>query len=77
MFHTLKHGKPMFEHKAHKDLFDFFNLEENHKLHWINTFSWVMVQLMHCGIDLKAIKFVVGIAQYLSLTCDEVNIINN
>ncbi len=67
----------MFEHKAHKKLFDIFNLEENHKMHWINTFSCVMAQPMHCGIILKAIKFVVGIAQYLSFTCDEVNIIDN
>jgi hypothetical protein len=63
--------------KAHKDLFDFFNLEENDKMHWIHTFSWVMVQPMHCGIILKAINFVVGITQYLSLNCDEVNIIDN
>jgi hypothetical protein len=46
-------------------------------MHWINTFSCVMGQPMHCGIILKAIKFVVGIAQYLSFTCDEVNIIDN
>jgi hypothetical protein len=67
----------MFEHKAHKVFKIFFNLEENHKMHWIKTFSWVMAQPMHCGIILKAINFVVGIAQYLSLTCDEVNIIDN
>jgi hypothetical protein len=26
LFHTLKHGMPMHEYEAHKDLFDFFNL---------------------------------------------------
>jgi hypothetical protein len=26
LFHTLKHGRPMHEYEAHKDLFDFLNL---------------------------------------------------
>ncbi len=44
LFHTLKHGMPMFEYEAHKDLFDFMNLENNHKMHWTNNFGWVMAQ---------------------------------
>lgn len=51
LFHTLKHGKLMFEHKVHKYLFNFLNLEENHKIHWINTCSWVMAQPMHCALS--------------------------
>jgi hypothetical protein len=35
-----------------------------------------MVQHMH-GIILEATKFVVGVVQYLSFTCDEVSIIDN
>jgi hypothetical protein len=38
--------------------------------------DWVMVQHMH-GIVLEATKFVVGVAQFISLTCDEVNTIDN
>jgi len=37
LFHTLKHGRPMFEYEAHTDLFDFLNFEENPKMHWIET----------------------------------------
>jgi hypothetical protein len=33
LFHTLKHGQPMLEYNAHKELFDFLNLEENPKMH--------------------------------------------
>jgi hypothetical protein len=35
-----------------------------------------MVQHMH-DIALEATKFVVGVAQFISLTCDEVNTIDN
>ncbi len=34
LFHILKHGKPMkFKYEAHKELFDFLNLEENSNMH--------------------------------------------
>jgi hypothetical protein len=39
LFHTLKHGKPMLEYEAHKDLFDFLNFEESPKMHWTNNSS--------------------------------------
>jgi hypothetical protein len=55
----------MFEYKAHKDLFDFLNLEKNPKMHWTHNFSWAMAQHMH-GIILEVTKSIVGIAQYLS-----------
>jgi hypothetical protein len=35
-----------------------------------------MVQHMH-DIALEATKFVVGVAQFISLTCDEVSTIDN
>jgi hypothetical protein len=47
LFHILKHGKPMFEYEAHKELFDFLYLEENLKIHWTNLASWAMTQHMH------------------------------
>jgi hypothetical protein len=28
VFHSLEHGKPTLEYEAHKDLFDFLNLEK-------------------------------------------------
>jgi hypothetical protein len=66
----------MLKYEVHKNLFDFLNLEENPKMHWINISNWAMVQHMH-DIILEATKVVVGIAQYLSFTCDEVNTIDN
>jgi len=70
LFHTLKHGRPMFEYEVHKDLFDFLNFEENPKMHW------TMAQHVH-GIVLETKKSIVGIINYLSLTCNEVGTIDN
>ncbi len=59
LFHTLKHGKPMLEYEAHKNLFDFLNLEENPKRHRIDNYGWAMAQHMH-GIILEATKSTIG-----------------
>jgi hypothetical protein len=72
LFHTLKHGKPMLEYGAHKELFDFLNLEENPKMHWTDSIGWAMVQHMHNMIFETTI-----VVQYISLTCDEVNTVSN
>jgi hypothetical protein len=64
LFHTLKHGKPTFEYDAHKDLFDFLNLEENPKMHWIKNFAWIIAQHIH-GINLEATKFIINKTQIL------------
>jgi hypothetical protein len=66
----------MLEYEAHKELFDFLGLEENLRMHWTNSISWAMVQHMH-GIVLEATKSIVGATQFISLTCDEVNTIDN
>jgi hypothetical protein len=66
LFHTLKHGRPMLEYEAHKELFDFLNLEENPKMQWTYSLGWAMVQHMH-GIVLEATKSIVGATQFISL----------
>jgi hypothetical protein len=66
LFHTLKHGRPMFEYEVHKELFDFLNLEENPKMHWTYSLSWAMAQHMH-GIVLEATKSIVGATHFISL----------
>jgi len=62
----------MLEYEAHKELFDFLSLEENLRMHWINSIGWAMAQHMH-GIVLEATKSIIGVAQFISLTFDEVN----
>ncbi len=47
LFHTFKHGRPMFEYEVHKDLFEFLNFKENPKMHWIDISGWAMTQHMH------------------------------
>ncbi len=64
LFHTLKHGRPMLEYEAHKDLFDFLNFEENPKMHWTNNYAWIMAQHIH-GIILEATKCIIKKTQIL------------
>jgi hypothetical protein len=64
LFHTLKHGRPMLEYEAHKDLFDFLNFEENPKMHWTNSSAWITTQHIH-GIILEATKFIIKKTQIL------------
>jgi hypothetical protein len=66
----------MLEYEVHKELFNFFNLEEDPKMHWTNSSSWAMVQHMH-GTVLEATKSNVGATQFISLTYDEVSTIDN
>jgi hypothetical protein len=66
----------MLEYEAHKELFDFLNLEENPKMHWIDSLGWAITQHMH-NIVLEATIFAIIGAQYISLTCDEVSTIDN
>jgi hypothetical protein len=44
-------------------------------MHWIDLVGWAMGQHMH-DIILEATKFVVGVAQFISFTCDVVNTID-
>ncbi len=76
LFHPLKHGRPMLEYEAHKELFDFPNLEENPKMHRINLVGWAITQHMH-NIVLEATIYAITCVQYISLTCDEVSTIDN
>jgi hypothetical protein len=76
LFHILKHGRPMLEYEAHKELFDFLNLEKNPKMHLTNLIGWAMAQHLH-NMVLEIIIFTIIVVQYISLTCDEVNTIDN
>jgi hypothetical protein len=66
----------MFEYKAHKKLFDFLSLEENPKMHQ-GQFNRLGHGSTHHGIILEATKSTIGATQFIALTCDEVNYINN
>jgi hypothetical protein len=72
----LKHGMPMLEYEAHKELFDILNFEENLKMHWTYLASWAMVQHMH-NMVLEVTIFIIIASYYISLTCDKVNTIDN
>ncbi len=38
-------------------------------MHWTDSVGWAMAQHMH-GIILEATKSIIGVAQFISLTCD-------
>jgi len=48
LFHTLKHGRPMVEYEAHKELFDFLSFEKNSKIHWIDGLGYGSTHAWHC-----------------------------
>jgi hypothetical protein len=64
IFHILKHGKPMLEYETHMELFDFLNLEEIFKMHWIDSTSWTMAQHMH-NMVLEANIFTIMVVWYI------------
>jgi hypothetical protein len=66
----------MLEYEAHKELFDFLNLEENPKMHWIDSIGSAITQHMH-NIVLEATIFANTSARYIYLNCDELHTINN
>ncbi len=81
--HIISHFKacqsmasPMFEYEAHKELFEFLSFEENPKIHWIDLASCAMIQHIH-NMVLELIISTITTIQYISLTCDEVNTIDN
>jgi hypothetical protein len=45
-------------------------------MHSIDLIGWAMAQHMH-NMVLEATIFTIIVAQYISLTCDEVDIIDN
>jgi hypothetical protein len=67
---------PLLEYETHKELFDFLNLKENSQMHFKNLIGWAMVQHMH-NMVLEATISIIIVAQYIFLTCDEMNIIDN
>jgi hypothetical protein len=69
-------ASPYLNMKTHMELFDFLNLEENPKMHWIDSASWAMVQHMH-NMILEANISIIIVVWYISLTCGEVNTIEN
>jgi hypothetical protein len=69
-------ASPMFEYEAHKELFEFLSFEENPKIHWIDLASCAMIQHIH-NMVLELIISTITTIQYISLTCDEVNTIDN
>jgi len=66
----------MFEYEAHKGLLEFLNFEENPKIHWTNLVGWAMIKHIH-NIILELVIYTITTTQYISLTCDEVSIIDN
>lgn len=44
---------PILEYETHKDLFDFVNLEETPKMHWIDNFGQAMAQHICMALSWK------------------------
>jgi hypothetical protein len=66
----------MLEYEALKNFYDFLVVPKNNKKHWSDNFRWTMVEFMHQEV-MQATKVVIGVVQYVALSCDEVFTFDN
>jgi hypothetical protein len=72
----LEGGRLMVEYESKKALYSFINVPKSPKMHWFDTIGWIMVEFMYVHVT-KVIVATISIANYVALTCDEVNIMDN
>ncbi len=66
----------MFEYEAFRELFASWKYKITLKKHWTNGSGWGMVKAMH-DVVLTSIKANVQVANYFSMTIDEVTTLDN
>jgi hypothetical protein len=76
LFHILEGVHPIVEYENRKALYSFINVPKKPKMHKSNNLNWIMVEFMYAQVT-KAILATISIANYMVLTCDEVNTMDN
>jgi hypothetical protein len=66
----------MLEYAFLKSLFDFLTIPRNNKKHWIDSYSWQMVEFM-CQEMLRATKKEMVVTQYVAFSYDKVFTLDN
>jgi hypothetical protein len=66
----------MLEYEFLRSLFEFLIVPKNNKKHWIDSYSWQMVEFMHQEM-LRATKKEMVVTQYVILSYDKVFTFDN
>ncbi len=63
-------GRPIQEYETIRPMYEFLVMPKNGKKHWSDSSGWIMAKFMHQEV-MKAIRTVVGGAQYVVISCDD------
>jgi len=66
----------MQEYETIGPLYEFLAVLKNNEKKWSDRSSWTMAKFMHQKM-MKATKVVVGVAQYVVISCDDVSTVDN
>jgi hypothetical protein len=75
VLHTLQEGRPMLEYEALRPLFTFLGVPHMSMNHWSDSSGWELAECLHQQVQLKT-QAVMKEAQFFSVTCDEVTILD-
>ena len=76
VFHLLSFGQPVVEYEHMKGLLEQLGCPKLPLKHWFDSSGWELVKNLY-NIVQRYTKLVVNEAKYLSLTCNEVNTVDN
>ncbi len=74
-FFMVSKGKPMIDYENMNKLLQFLDVKDFPKTHWYNLVGWEMVSYMH-EIMVKKTRGFIQVAKSISLSCDEVIILD-
>jgi hypothetical protein len=76
LFQIMANGLPMLEYESRATLHEFLNVPNFPRMHWPYNFGWIMAEFMYAEVRIAISRVLVG-ANYVALTCDEVNTIDD
>jgi hypothetical protein len=76
LFQILIDGRPMLEYDSRETLYEFLNVPNFPRMHWLDNSSWIMVEFTYSEVE-TAILRVLATANYVASTCDKISTIDN
>jgi hypothetical protein len=70
------HGRPILGYESLKELFMLLKVNNNMFKCWLDISGWGIIEAMH-NVVFKKTRFVIIEINFLSISVDEVNTINN
>jgi hypothetical protein len=75
VLYLLQEGRPMLEYPTLKPLFTFLGVPTIARRHWSDGAGWELVDCLYHQVQMKT-KEVMEMAQFFSITCNEVTTLN-